>query len=215
MVDVCTEPRALAPETYSRIEAVGFAAARETFALFDEALRPLGPGILWSDQRAGAHVERFGEPSVFRSATGVVLNGASCVVKLAWVAEHERDRFAAARWVLAPRDFVRRAVARRRRRDRPDARVANRVLPARRRRADHAEFMGERLPRIVPSASALRTASASTTASEAMAALALGSSTAIVVGAGDRACEVLGVGREPNDADGVVGHDDECLDTGF
>lgn len=197
VVDACAETRALAPETYSRIEAVGFSAARETFALFDEALRPLGPGILWSDQRAGAHVDRFGEPSAFRSATGVVLNGASCVAKLAWVAEHERDRFAAARWILAPRDFVLARLL-------GDDVVTDPTLASRTGcyrldggRADHAEFMGERLPRVLPSASALRTASASTTASEAMAALALGSSTAIVVGAGDRACEVLGVGASP------------------
>lgn len=194
VVDACAETRALAPETYSGIEAVGFSAARETFALFDEALRPLGPGILWSDQRGVAHVDRFGDPTAFRSATGVVLNGASCVAKLAWVAEHERDRFAAARWVLAPRDFVLARLL-------GDEVVTDPTLASRTgyyrldgARADHTEFVGDRLPRVVPSASARRDSSASATGSDALAALALDSSTAIVVGAGDRACEVLGVG---------------------
>ncbi|HEX7521822.1 MAG TPA: FGGY family carbohydrate kinase, partial [Acidimicrobiia bacterium] len=197
VVDACAETRALAPETYSRIEAVGFSAARETFALFDEAFRPLGPGILWSDRRAGAHVDRFGDRSAFRSATGVVLNGASCVAKLAWVAEHERDHFAAARWILAPRDLVLARLL-------GDDVVTDPTLASRTGcyqldggRADHAEFLGDRLPRVVPSASVLRVSRTSATAGQAMAALALDSSTAVVVGAGDRACEVLGVGASP------------------
>jgi sugar (pentulose or hexulose) kinase len=197
VVDACAETRALAPETYSGIEAVGFSAARETFALFDETLRPLGPGILWSDQRGGAFVDRFGDPSAFRSATGVVLNGASCVAKLAWVAEHERDRFAAARWVLAPRDFVLARLL-------GDEVVTDPTLASRTgwyrlngAPAEHTEFVGGRLPRVVPSASVVRASNASAAGSDALTALALDSSTAIVVGAGDRACEVLGVGASP------------------
>ena len=63
-----------APTDYARIGAIGFSAARETFALFDEELRPLTTGILWSDSRA----EREAASSVirdeFRAETGVVLN---------------------------------------------------------------------------------------------------------------------------------------------
>ena len=187
----------------------------ETFALFDEALRPLGPGILWSDQRAGAHVDRFGEPSVFRSATGVVLNGASCVVKLAWVAEHERDRFAAARWVLAPRDFV---LARLLGDDvvtDPTLRVANRVLPAR-RRARRSRGVHGRTPashRPLGKRVADRECEHDRERSD-------GRTRARLVDRDRGRCgrpRVRGAGcrREPDDADGVVGHDDECLDTGF
>ena len=48
----------------------------------------------------------FGDPDDFRARTGVVLNAACCVAKIAWVTDHEPERFAAARWILAPRDFV-------------------------------------------------------------------------------------------------------------
>ncbi len=115
----------------STVDAIGFSAARETFAGFDDEMQPIGPGILWSDQRGAAAVLHFGDPDEFRARTGVVLNAACCAAKIAWVTDHEPEAFAAARWILAPRDFV---IARLTgsRAHRRDAGVAHRALRARR-----------------------------------------------------------------------------------
>ena len=72
----------------------------------DAELEPLGPGILWSDQRGGAGVLHFGDPDDFRARTGVVLNAACCAAKVAWLVDHEPELIESARWLLAPRDFV-------------------------------------------------------------------------------------------------------------
>ena len=106
VVDACAQARAVAPDAYAAVRALGFAAARESFVLVDNALTPLGAGILWSDQRAGSEAEELGDPGEFRARTGVVLNAATHAAKLLWVREHRADQFEAARWVLAPRDLV-------------------------------------------------------------------------------------------------------------
>ena len=46
------------------MSAIGFAAARETFVLVDESLTPIGPGILWSDQRA-TQIDTLGDAAAF------------------------------------------------------------------------------------------------------------------------------------------------------
>ncbi len=48
----CADLLGTAPAEYEAVGAVGFSSVRETFALFDADLRPLTPGILWSDVRA-------------------------------------------------------------------------------------------------------------------------------------------------------------------
>ena len=50
----CDEVRNAAPDAFGAVSAIGFAAARETFVLLDDSLTPIGPGILWSDQRGHA-----------------------------------------------------------------------------------------------------------------------------------------------------------------
>ncbi len=49
VVDACAQLRRGERADYDRIDAVGFSAARETFAGFDDEMQPIGPGILWSD----------------------------------------------------------------------------------------------------------------------------------------------------------------------
>jgi len=102
----CAELRQRAPADYEAVSAVGFSAARETFALFDAALHPLGAGILWSDRRGDEEAASMGDPAAFRAATGVVLTGGAHAAKLAWVARHDPDALRRARWILAPRDVV-------------------------------------------------------------------------------------------------------------
>lgn len=85
VVSACAAARNAAGRgAFASVEAVGFAAARQTFVPVTAGGEPLGPALLWSDQRGGGTV------------TG----------KLEWLRAHEPARVAAARWALAPRDLV-------------------------------------------------------------------------------------------------------------
>ncbi len=185
VVEAAGSVRARHRAVWDTIDAVGFSAARETFACFDADLTARGAGILWSDSRAGAEATALADPEDFRARTGVVLNGACCAAKVAWVAEHDATRFDGARWVLASRDWI---AARLTGSVRTDRTLASRtgwydldgtVLAG--------DALAARVPPVVPS---------TTVVGEARG-LDLPAGTVVVLGAGDRACEVLGVGAGP------------------
>jgi xylulokinase len=185
VVDACAQLRSDAPDDYANITALGFAAARATFALYDEHLEALGPGILWSDQRAAAAVLHFGDPDDFRARTGVVLNAGCCAAKLAWLVDHEPDLLDSARWVLAPRDFV---IGRLSGEVLTDETLASRTgLYGLDGRLGVAEPIAARLPRVHPATTVVQTGEAATE-------LGLAAGLDVVVGGGDRACEVVGTG---------------------
>lgn len=189
VVASCAELRATAPSDYETIEAIGFSAARETFALYDDALQPLGPGILWSDGRAAREVAELGDPAEFRAATGVVLNGGTHAGKLAWVARNSPDVLQRARWILQPRDFV---IARMTGMVITDETLASRTGLCALTGGwltDALATYGARLPPIVAPTTIVGDVTA-----ETARVLALPPSTRVVAGAGDRACEVLGTG---------------------
>lgn len=184
VIDACATLRTDAPGEFATVHAVGFSAARETFAGFDRALRPVGPGILWSDQRGTAAVLHFGDPDEFRARTGVVLNAACCAAKIAWVGDHEREAFTAARWLLAPRDYV---VARLTGEVLTDETLASRTgLYGLDGALGVADSIAQKLPPVATSASVVGATGAGGHE------LGLTSGTKIVIGGGDRACEVLG-----------------------
>ena len=191
-VAACATVRAAAPDLFARVDAIGFAAARETFVLVDESLEPLTSGILWSDRRADEQVGALGDPDAFRTATGVVAGASAHAAKLAWLVEHDPDLFGSARWILAPRDYV---VARL-----TGSVVTDETLASRTGlcdlggwwRPEAVQRYRERLPEIVPSthiAGEVRPAVATE--------LGLPTGVRVIAGAGDRACEVLGVGATP------------------
>ncbi|MBM3671315.1 MAG: hypothetical protein FJW86_03905 [Actinobacteria bacterium] len=191
-VAACAEVRAAAPDPFSRVEAIGFSAARETFALVDEQLDPLTPGILWSDRRAEEQVPSLGDPDLFRSRTGVVAGAGAHAAKLAWFVDHDPDLFGSARWILAPRDLV---VARL-----TGAVVTDETLASRTGlcelggwwRPEAVQRYRERLPEIV-----LSSRVAGEVLPDVATDLGLPTGVQVVMGAGDRACEVLGVGASP------------------
>ena len=189
VVEACAKVRAVAPNAYATVRAIGFAAARESFALVDEALSPLGPGVLWSDQRARSEAEKLGDTHEFRARTGVVLNGATHAAKLLWVREHRAEQFAEARWVLAPRDLV---VARLTGHIVTDPSLASRTgwfAIEGGWTSVGLDAAGERLPPVRPSTTVV-----DGLLPEVARDLQLDRDVAIVLGAGDRACETLGVG---------------------
>jgi xylulokinase len=184
VVDACAELRAGSPAVYASVEAIGCSAARETFACFDTRLHGLGPGILWSDARAADEARELGDPVAFRGQTGVALGPSCCAAKMAWVQQHETVSFRNAAWILSPRDFV-------------FARITGRVVtdPTLASRTGvydlGGDFVGDealegRLPPIVPSLEAVELAGAGD--------LGLPRRAVAIPGAGDRACEVIGIG---------------------
>ncbi|MGZ4799063.1 MAG: xylulokinase [Acidimicrobiia bacterium] len=193
VVDACAQLRQDAPDAYQAVTALGFSAARSTFAGFDAELRPIGPGILWSDQRGAPSVLHFGDPDEFRARTGVVLNAGCCAAKIAWVSDHEPEAFAAARWMLAPRDFV---VARLTGDVVTDETLASRTgLYGLNGELGVAEPIATKLPPVLRAATVVPARSQTTIFGPED--LGLRSDVVIVIGGGDRACEVLGTGAGP------------------
>jgi xylulokinase len=99
-----------AARVFGAIGALGFAAARQTFVPVAADATPLGPALLWSDRRAGAEAlflsASFDGAATVRRRTGVVLDAGSVAAKVAWLERHEPETIKAARWLLAPRDLV-------------------------------------------------------------------------------------------------------------
>jgi xylulokinase len=175
--DACARLWDLAPG-FGAVAAVGCTGARQTFALFDADGGPLGPGILWSDRRATADGE-----------ADDTADGGSVAAKIAWVATHYPGRLDAAAWLLAPRDLV---VWRLTGTVATDPTMASRsglYDDDGRVREDRAGAAASKLAPVAPSGEVSGQLSAA-----AAAALGLVAGTPVVIGAGDRACEVLGSG---------------------
>ncbi len=180
----------------SSVSAVGFSAARETFVPVRPDGSPLGMGMLWSDRRAAAEAlevaERFGAEAL-RQRTGTVLDAGSMAAKLLWLARNEPNRIAEARWLLAPRDLV---VLHMTGEVATDTTMATRTglydmdgEPAGEIVRAIVPEVGYRLPPVVASTSVV-----GTLRREAAADLHLTPGIPVVIGAGDRPCEVLGTG---------------------
>jgi xylulokinase len=186
VVEACAAARAQAPEAWAEVEAVGFSAARETFVPVTGDGRALGPGLLWSDRRAEAEAatlaEAGGGVEAVRAATGVVVDAGTMAAKVAWLAGHDPDRMAAGRWLLAPRDLV---VLRLTGQVATDPTLASRTGFYRLDGHPLAAVSSNGLPPVVPSTHAFPLAAGD---------LGLAPGLPVVLGAGDRACEVLGTG---------------------
>ena len=188
---------------FGGVGAVGFAAARQTFVPVAADATPLGPALVWSDRRAAGEAVALAAPfgddgddgaDVVRSRTGVVLDAGSVAAKIAWLEHHDPRTLRAARWLLAPRDLV-------------AWRLTGEVT------TDHTlasatglfemsddDGLGPLLPGLVDAvADLLPDAVRSDTTVGGLldgpaAELGLPPGIPVVIGAGDRACEVLGAG---------------------
>jgi xylulokinase len=116
VVAACAAARAAsgadADRVFGAVRAIGLAAARQTFVPVTADGTPLGPALLWSDRRAATEAAAiagaFGDDGadVVRRRTGMVLDAGSVAAKVAWLGHHDVERLRAARWLLAPRDLV-------------------------------------------------------------------------------------------------------------
>ena len=82
VVEACAAARR--GTSWDGVEAVGFAAARQSVVPVTDDGAPTGPALLWSDRRGGGTVPG----------------------KAQWLRAHAPERLALARWLLAPRDLV-------------------------------------------------------------------------------------------------------------
>jgi xylulokinase len=178
------------------LDAIGLCGARETFLAVTADLRPLSPGVLWSDRRAGAEAmalaEAEGGREAVRQRTGLVLDGGLMVAKVAWLADHAPEQLGPARWLLTPRDWIAARLTGRVATDPTMAGKTGFLTLTGEAFAAFAQVAGDRLPPITPSSAILGSLSPGP-AEE----LALPPGVPVVAGAGDRACEVLGSGASP------------------
>ncbi len=193
VVVACAEARAEAPTAFGKVEAIGCSGARQTFVPLTASAEPIGRGIVWSDRRAvpeaAALADQLGGQDAVVRRTGVPLDGGAVAAKLAWLSAHEPERLAASDWLLSPRDLVIWRLT--------GEVVTDTTLASRsglydlsgRLVEELAPFAAGRLPPVVSPTSvagALRAVPA--------AELGLRPGIPVVVGAGDRQCEVLGAG---------------------
>jgi xylulokinase len=197
VVAACREALASLNEPVSGIV---FSAARQTFVAVNAELRPLGPGIMWSDRRAPSEARALAEGfgggregiETLRRRTGMVLDSGAPAAKLAWLDRHEPDLLREARWILAPRDLVAARMTGEVATDETLAQSSglydSELCPV-------PELIGDH-PRLLPPVIRPSTVTGGLLPGPA-AEIGLEPGTPVVIGAGDRACEVLGTGARP------------------
>jgi xylulokinase len=104
------EVRRGAPDAFERVEVIGLTGARQTIVPVDDRGRPLGPAMLWNDRRAGPEADALaganGGADEITRRTGIPHHAGSVSAKVAWLEANEPTRLHAARWLLAPRDLL-------------------------------------------------------------------------------------------------------------
>lgn len=110
--DVCSIARRLvaAVPAGDRIAGVGVSAIGPTVLLLDSAGRPLRPAILYGvDTRATAQIaalEARHGADVLGAWSGMDLSSQATGPKIAWLAEHEPQVYAAARWFVTATTYL-------------------------------------------------------------------------------------------------------------
>jgi len=193
LVIACAEARAQAPRAFAEVDVVACSGARQTFVPVTAKGDPVGRGILWSDHRAAAEAralaERMGGDDINRARTGIPLDAGAVAAKLAWLAEHEPGRLDAADLVLSPRDLVVYRMT--------DQAVTDATFAS---RSGLYDFDGNAVRELAgPALGKLPSVVASDTVvgqlkSVPGAELGLRPGIPVVIGAGDRQCEVMGSG---------------------
>ncbi len=192
-VIACAEARAQAPHEFAEVEVVVCSGARQTFVPLTAKGDPIGKGILWSDHRAAASArtlaERMGGDDINRARTGIPLDAGAVAAKLAWLAEHEPGRLEAADLILSPRDLIIFRMT--------DQVVTDATFAS---RSGLYDFDGNAVRELAgPALGKLPSVVASDTVVGQLkpvpgAELGLRPGIPVVIGAGDRQCEVLGSG---------------------
>ena len=91
----------------SAVEAISVTSTSGTLCLVDDAGEPVCDAIMYSDGRAGAEAEEAntaGRELVERLGTRISASWA--LPRLTWLARHQPDVLARARWAMSPTDLV-------------------------------------------------------------------------------------------------------------
>ena len=213
VVAACAEARSVSPRSFGAVDAVGFAAARQTFVPVTAAGQPLGPALVWSDRRASAEaralVDALGGTDAVRRRTGGVLDGSAVAAKASWLATHDPDRLVASRWLLTPRDLVVWRMTGEVVTDTTMISAAGLCDATGAPVADLVAAVGDRLPPVLaPDAVAGAIAPVRPPISRLPAGVP------VVVGAGRPRLRSAGHGGIVGTAHGRVGHDGQCLGAG-
>jgi xylulokinase len=193
VVIACAEARAQAPQAFGQVDVVACSGARQTFVPVLRSGDPIGKGILWSDRRGAQEVaaltQALGGEDINRARTGIPLDAGSVASKLAWLAAHEPERLASCDVILSPRDLVLLRMT--------DEVVTDATFAS---RSGLYDFDGNAVRELAgPALGKLPSVVASDTVIGHMkpvpsAELGLRPGIPVVIGAGDRQCEVLGSG---------------------
>ena len=96
-----------------RVHAIGLTGQCPTICLVDARGRPVGPGLIYRDNRAEAEAaairQRFGDEWI-HDRTGHLPAAFHIAPKLQWIRDHEPERFRSAALALQPRDLVAQAL---------------------------------------------------------------------------------------------------------
>jgi L-xylulokinase len=108
--EAIAEAVAICGRPASDIKAIAATAHGDGLYLLDKERQPLGPGILSLDSRAGAIVDGWAASSVFADAlalTGQTPHMSAPSALLAWIKQHEPERFGRIGHILACKDWLR------------------------------------------------------------------------------------------------------------
>ncbi len=193
VVIACAESRAQAPQAFGQVDVVACSGARQTFVPVTRAGEPVGKGILWSDRRAAAEAATLtgalGGEDINRARTGIPLDAGAVAAKLAWIAAHEPGRLPACDAIVSPRDLVVMRMT--------DEVVTDATFAS---RSGLYDFDGNAVRELAgPALGKLPSVVSSDTVVGPLKAvpgaeLGLRPGIPVVIGAGDRQCEVLGSG---------------------
>jgi xylulokinase len=193
LVIACAEARAQAPQAFGQVDVVACSGARQTFVPLTAQGETVGKAILWSDHRAASEAralaERMGGDDINRARTGIPLDAGAVAAKLAWLQKNEPERLAAADLLLSPRDLMVLRMT--------DQAVTDATFAS---RSGLYDFDGNAVRELAgPALGKLPSVVAPDTVvgqlkSVPGAELGLKPGIPVVIGAGDRQCEVLGSG---------------------
>ncbi len=186
----------------ARVAAMAVSSQGETVIPVDARGRPLGPAVVWLDNRALAEArelaERFGDAAVY-DRTGVPsVTPTWTACKLLWWRRHEPALFAGARQFLLVEDFILHRLSGRFVSE-GGVQCTSLLFDIRARGwwDDMLDAVGigpERLPELVPPGAVV-----GTLASEAARALGLPASVLVVAGGMDQGAGAVGVGNVGSD----------------
>lgn len=192
----------------SAIKGVSFSGQMHGAVLLDQSDRPVGPAIIWCDQRTVEECREITELVGARRLIELVSNPALpnfTLPKLLWTRKHQPDDWARVRSVMLPKDYVRLKLTGVRATDMADGSGTLMLDVAHRAWSEEILKLTDIDPALLPELVESPAITGSVT-KEASAATGLAAGTPVVGGAGDNAAGAIGMGIVlPGDVSVTIG----------